>query len=328
MIKDEKGKDEFMQTTAKKLVEYESKQNGGSANEASTSANEASTSANLNNVDLGGGDGGNFIPSLLDGNLSPLEILINCGILSNIMILVHIILLVLILIQKFNIKIIKESSVGFISKYLNKYKLNKVKNFINKLGELNNKYLSLLIIINVILIVFYVFLNVYINIELSSYLNNFIYEHINFHIKEGGILLLLLNSEIKYKNGLGSRLEKRLFSSTNIINIGRKLGKMATKNKKTGAEIEASKSVEISKNEPVSPTEFNSGFIHSVLEDSEIPLIVMVNGLNSLNYIELSLVLSIFSLLFRKFLIRKLTDFIIKFIQKIKSNRVYFLILK
>jgi hypothetical protein len=187
MIKDEKGKEEFMQTTAKKVVEYERKQIGGSANEASTSANEASTSANLNNVDLGGGDGGNFIPSLLDGNLSPLEILINCGILSNIMILVHIILLVLILIQKFNIKIIKESSVGFISKYLNKYKLNKVQNFINKLGELNNKYLSLLIIINVILIIFYVFLNVYINIELSSYLNNFIYEHINFQIKEGCI---------------------------------------------------------------------------------------------------------------------------------------------
>jgi len=225
LIKDEKGKEEFMQTTAKKVVEYESKQNGGSANEASTSANEASTSANLNNVDLGGGDGGNFIPSLLDDNLSPLEILINCGILSNIMILVHIILLVLILIQKFNIIIIKESSVGFISKYLNKYKLNKVQNFINKLGELNNKYLSLLIIINVILIIFFVFLNVYINIELSSYLNNFIYEHFNFQIKEGCILVLLLNSEIKYKNGLGSRLEKRLFSCTNIINIGRKLGR-------------------------------------------------------------------------------------------------------
>jgi F0F1-type ATP synthase membrane subunit b/b' len=46
----------------------------------------------------------------------------------------------------------------------------------------------------------------------------------------------------------------------------------------------------------------------------------MVNGLSYLNFIELSLVLSIFSLLFRKFLIKKLTDIIIKFIQKIKKT--------
>jgi len=46
----------------------------------------------------------------------------------------------------------------------------------------------------------------------------------------------------------------------------------------------------------------------------------MVNGLSYLNYIELSLVISIFSLLFRKILIRKLTDIIIKFIQKIKKT--------
>jgi len=46
----------------------------------------------------------------------------------------------------------------------------------------------------------------------------------------------------------------------------------------------------------------------------------MVNGLSYLNYIELSLVISIFSLLFRKILIRKLTDIIIKFIQKFKKT--------
>ena len=213
LIKGEQGKEEFVQTTAKKLVEYESTTNGTSANEASTS-----TSAILNNVDLGGGDGGNFIPSLLDGSLSPLEILINCGILTNIMILVHIILLVLILIHKYNIKIITKSSVGFIRKFLNKYKLNKVENFINKLGEFNNKYLSILIVINVIIIIIYVLLNVYVNIELSSNLNGYIYDHVKFHIKEECILLLLLNSDIKYKNSIRSRLEKRLFSNTNIRN--------------------------------------------------------------------------------------------------------------
>src|SRR5882762_9247652 len=80
--------------------------------------------------------------------------------------------------------------------------------------------------------------------------------------------------------------------------IGMGLGKAAIENTNKGAEIEASKSklAEFSKDEPESPTEFNRSFINSVLEDSEIPLIVMVNGLSYLNYIELSLVISIFSL--------------------------------
>jgi len=148
-------------------------------------------------VELGEGVGSNFIPSFLDGDLSPLEVILNCEILINIMILVHIIIIVLILIQKFNVKIIKKSSVGFIRKYLNKYNLNKVENLINKVGEFNNKYLSILIVINVIIIIFYVLLNVYVNIELSSNLNGYIYDHVKFHIKEGGILFLLLNYNIK-----------------------------------------------------------------------------------------------------------------------------------
>jgi hypothetical protein len=97
--------------------------------------------------------------------------------------------------------------------------------------------------------------------------------------------------------------------------LGIKLGKAATANKETEAEIATPKAAD-----PVSPTEFNSGFIHSVLEDGEIPLIVMVNGLSFLNYIEFSLTLSLFSLLFRKIIIRKLTDLIIKLIQKIKQT--------
>ena len=118
------------------------------------------------------------------------------------MILIHIILLVLILIQKFNIKIVKNSSVGFISKFFNKYKLNKIQKFINIIGELTNTYLTVLIIINVIMIVFYIFLNVYINIELSSNLNDYINVYNKFHFKKGGILLLLLNCKIKYKNSV------------------------------------------------------------------------------------------------------------------------------
>jgi len=104
--------------------------------------------------------------------------------------------------------------------------------------------------------------------------------------------------------------------------IGLGLGKAVMENKQKGFEIETSKSklAEISKDEPVSPTEFNRGFINSVLEENEIPLIIMVNGLSYINYLELSLIISIFSLLFRKIIIRKLTDFIIKLIQKIKTK--------
>jgi|HubBroStandDraft_3_1064219.scaffolds.fasta_scaffold69375_1 hypothetical protein len=70
-----------------------------------------------------------------------------------------------------------------------------------------------------------------------------------------------------------------------------------------------------------SPSNFNSGFIHSVLEESEIPLILMVNGLCYLNYIEFSLILSLFSLLFRKYLNRKLKGLILKLKNKYIKNK-------
>jgi len=239
-------KKEFVTKTAKKLVEFNnsnsttkgglSTDGGSSWGTGSGTGSEASTSTvgktteYLNNmkdkVDWGGGDGSNFIPSLLDENLSPLEVLINCEILINILILIHIILLVLILIQKFNIKIVKNSSVGFISKFCNKYKLNKIQKFISIIGELTDTYLTVLIIINVITIVFYIFLNVYINIELSSNLNDFINVYHKYHLKKSGILLLLLNCKIKYKNSVllvwdknkyVNKIEQKLYSNSNLL---------------------------------------------------------------------------------------------------------------
>nr|YP_010044364.1 LAGLIDADG endonuclease [Trametes versicolor]QPF23605.1 LAGLIDADG endonuclease [Trametes versicolor] len=63
-----------------------------------------------------------------------------------------------------------------------------------------------------------------------------------------------------------------------------------------------------------SPTE--GGFINSMLEDSEIPLIVLINSLHIINYFEFSLILGLFSLLFRKYFMNKLQKFILKFIYK------------
>lgn len=70
-----------------------------------------------------------------------------------------------------------------------------------------------------------------------------------------------------------------------------------------------------------SPSNFDKGLINSVLEENEIPLIGMVNGLRFLNYIEFSLIFSIFSLFFRKKIIIKLTNIILNFIKKIKKTK-------
>ena len=70
-----------------------------------------------------------------------------------------------------------------------------------------------------------------------------------------------------------------------------------------------------------SPSCYDDGFIHSVLEENEIPLITMVNGLCYLNYIEFSLILSLFLLLFRKYLISKIIGFILNLINKYNKNK-------
>nr|YP_009504990.1 hypothetical protein [Lyophyllum shimeji]AWW14109.1 hypothetical protein [Lyophyllum shimeji] len=66
---------------------------------------------------------------------------------------------------------------------------------------------------------------------------------------------------------------------------------------------------------PSSPSEFDGGpgFISSVLENEDIPLIIMVNGLSYLNYIEFSLIITLFSVLFRKYLTRKLINLFLRF---------------
>jgi hypothetical protein len=93
--------------------------------------------------------------------------------------------------------------------------------------------------------------------------------------------------------------------------IGIELGKAVAKNLEIKSEIDSSNLELNAKDGIESPTEFDSGFIHSILEDSEIPLIIMLNGLNYLNYIELSLILALFSLLFRKFLYKLIKSFIL-----------------
>nr|YP_009517157.1 LAGLIDADG homing endonuclease [Blastosporella zonata]AYE93083.1 LAGLIDADG homing endonuclease [Blastosporella zonata] len=71
------------------------------------------------------------------------------------------------------------------------------------------------------------------------------------------------------------------------------------------------------------PSDFEGGFISSALEDTEIPLIIVVNGLSFLNYIEFSLILTLFSVLFRKYLSRRLISLIWSLKNKYtKNNKV------
>jgi hypothetical protein len=61
--------------------------------------------------------------------------------------------------------------------------------------------------------------------------------------------------------------------------------------------------------------------INTILDENEIPLINMVTGLCILNYLEFSLILSLFSLLFRKYLFRILKPLIFNFINKYIKNK-------
>jgi hypothetical protein len=85
--------------------------------------------------------------------------------------------------------------------------------------------------------------------------------------------------------------------------------------KKREHEIDVNKLETIDISGRNSPTDFDGGFIHSVLDKNEIeiPLLTMVNGLCYLIYIEFILILSLFSLLFRKFFFSKLIGFILTF---------------
>lgn len=104
--------------------------------------------------------------------------------------------------------------------------------------------------------------------------------------------------------------------------IGIELGKAAMENKKKENEIEVSKLEKIDTDGSHSPSDFDGGFINNPLEDNEIPLIIMVNGLSYLNYIEFILILALFSVLLRKYLNIKIQSFILKLKNKyINKNK-------
>ena len=269
-VKSESGKEELVKKTAEKIVEFNKSNSTGGTGLSSETGVSGSTSESLNNatnqIDWGGGDGGNFIPSLLDENLSPLEIIINCEMLINIMLLFHIVLLVLILIQKYNIKMVTYSNTGFISIILKKYNFNKLQNFITKIGKISDKYLSFLILINVLIIVFYILINIFINIELSRNLSEYIYVYNMFQFKKS-VLIFGFNNKFKYspllvwnkiKNKFVNRFEQRLYSFFSKVNCNSNSNSYSNSSNDVNNVTEKNIAKEISKSQENSYSSFSN----------------------------------------------------------------------
>jgi hypothetical protein len=140
-----------------------------------------------------------IIPSILEKELSPLEMIINYEIILCVLILVHMGIIILIGLHKLYVSSGLRSkrskrSLKIISKLLspkNSTKYEKFKKMIEKIGT---RYLIILIIINVILILFYIFMLIYANVELSNNIDGFINVHLK--MKKDAMMLLLVKSNL------------------------------------------------------------------------------------------------------------------------------------
>lgn len=161
-------------------------------------------------------DTDNHISSILEygDQISPLQALLNNEIAILLLILIHMVIILLVLFNKFYVL----GSLNLISKLLapagkpaasNSWpagkpaglilvKFEKYKIMIDKLG---NRFLNILLVINVVFILAYILLLLYINIKLSTNLDDFI--DIHNDMKKG--IILFINSKFlclddKHKN--------------------------------------------------------------------------------------------------------------------------------
>lgn len=136
------------------------------------------------------GNGGNvkyfIIPSILEKELSPLEMNLNSEIILNVLMLLHICIILLIGLHKLYIS----SGLNIISKLFSKKIAAKYEKFKKMIDNIGTAYLILLIIINVILIIFYIFVLIFVNVILTNNLDAFIEGHLK--MKQGAMMLLLV----------------------------------------------------------------------------------------------------------------------------------------
>lgn len=133
------------------------------------------------------------IPSILEAGdeISPLQAILNNEIGLLLLILVHMVIIAMILFNKFYVS----KSLNLISKLFRNSKIlvkfERYKIIIDKLG---NRFLNLLLIINITCIIVYVLLLLYVNIKLSSNLDDFTDVHNN--MKKG--MILFINSKFLF----------------------------------------------------------------------------------------------------------------------------------
>ncbi len=155
------------------------------------SSNAAAATVDENDTDI---DNDFDIPSILEYGdiISPLHSILNNEIAMLLLILVHMAIIAMVLFNKFYVS---RSSYrkNLISKLFSKslVKFEKYKPIIDKLG---NRYLNLLLVINVTFIIVYILILLYVNIKLSSNLDDFIDVHIE--MKKG--IILFINSKFLF----------------------------------------------------------------------------------------------------------------------------------
>jgi hypothetical protein len=158
-----------------------------------SNSKEGASSLSGSNISSSTGDGGNvkdfIISSILEKELSPLEMILNSEILLCVLLLVHIFIIVFIGLHKLYISSGLNISTKIISKLFSKNIVEKYDKFKIKIEKIGTTYLIILTIINLLLILFYIIMLIYANIELSNNLDSFIDVHLK--MKEGVILLLM-----------------------------------------------------------------------------------------------------------------------------------------
>ena len=204
---------------------------GGSLGVSVSSAVGKEIAKNIINTHENVTDSSDKIASILEfgDNMSPLQALLNYEIVICLLILFHIVILILILLNKVYVS----GSLKVISKIIPKQILDKYDKYKVMIEQISNKFLIILFIINVIFLLGYILLLIYINFEISSHLD----DYINVHSKMKKIIsILLVNckmNEINSDNKIISLLNIKCFSNSSKINSIDKLeskSKLDTKN--------------------------------------------------------------------------------------------------
>jgi len=133
------------------------------------------------------------IPSILEYGdvLSPLQNLLNNEIAILLLILIHIFIIIMVLVNKFYVS----RSLNLISKLFSNSKLLvKFERYKIIVDKFSNRFINLLLVINITFILAYILLLLYINIKLSSNLDDFIDVHND--MKKG--IILFINSKFLF----------------------------------------------------------------------------------------------------------------------------------